>query len=67
VTLELPGDVGATFDVTTVGGDLVSDRRATLLGSQHFGGGRQYRLSVGDGSVRVTVEAVGGTVRIGRP
>jgi len=67
VDVTLPDDVGATYEVTTVGGDLVTDRKARLLGAQHFGGGRQYRLSVGDGSVHVTVQAVSGTVRIGRP
>ncbi|HKK28348.1 MAG TPA: DUF4097 family beta strand repeat-containing protein [Gemmatimonadota bacterium] len=67
VDVTLPDDVGATYEVTTVSGELVTDREARLLGAQHFGGGRQYRLSVGDGSVHVTVQAVSGTVRIGRP
>lgn len=67
VTIQLPRDVGATYDVTTVGGDLVTERKAQLVGGTHFGGGRRYRLKVGNGSLQVSVQAVSGTVRIGRP
>jgi DUF4097 and DUF4098 domain-containing protein YvlB len=64
VTLSLPGDVGVSYDITTVAGELITDRAAQLLGSQHFGGGRHYRLSVGNGSVHVSVQAVTGDVHI---
>ncbi|MDP2480510.1 MAG: DUF4097 family beta strand repeat-containing protein [Candidatus Palauibacterales bacterium] len=64
VTLALPDGVGASFEITTVSGELVTDRQAQLLGSQHFGGGRHYRLSVGNGSVHVSVQAVTGDVHI---
>jgi DUF4097 and DUF4098 domain-containing protein YvlB len=64
VTLALPDDVGVSYEITTVSGELITDREARLLGSQHFGGGRHYRLSVGDGSVHVSVQAVSGDVHI---
>jgi DUF4097 and DUF4098 domain-containing protein YvlB len=64
VTIGLPDDVGVSYEITTVGGELTTDRKVELLGSQHFGGGRHYRLSVGDGSVHVSVDAVSGDVHI---
>lgn len=66
VTLTLPADVGATLELDTFSGRIVSDFPLTLQPGQTTGRGRRMEFTLGNGGARVTAGAFSGNINIRR-
>jgi DUF4097 and DUF4098 domain-containing protein YvlB len=64
VNLNLPSYVGATFSASTVSGKIENDFGVEVKEGKYIGS--SMKGSVGDGSIRVKLSSVSGTVRVSK-
>jgi hypothetical protein len=66
VTLELPGNVGARFQVLTFSGDIRNAFGAEAQRTSRYGPGEELRFTSGNGGAMVTAKTFSGDVRLER-
>lgn len=66
VTMTLPANVGATLELETFSGRIVSDFPLTLQPGQSTGRGKRMEFTLGNGGARVTAGAFSGNINIRR-
>lgn len=66
ITLQLPGSVGARFQVTTFSGGISNAFGPEAQRVSRYGPGEELRFTTGDGGALITVKTFSGSVRLVR-
>ena len=64
ITLHLPADTSADFDVETMMGEIDNELGPEARSTDRWVPSKELQFSIGDGSADVTVETLQGAIRI---
>ena len=64
ITLVLPEDVSAEFDVETFSGSIVNDFGPEARRTSEYAPGKELSFSTGSGNARISVSSFSGSVRL---